>query len=72
MASEVSLAEYAGRPRNGKGWIDSLPDDVFNQVWDGRHTRTIGKEMAAAWLRKLGYDEATASKIETILVRERR
>jgi hypothetical protein len=72
MASEVSLADYAGRPKNGKGWVDDLPDDVFNQVWDGRHTGNIGKHKVAEWLRKLGYHGATASKVETILVRERR
>jgi len=73
MASEISLADYAGsRYGAGKGWVDDLPDDIFNQVWDGRHVAHVGKEKTAAWLRSLGYNDATASKVETILVRERR
>jgi hypothetical protein len=72
MASELSLADYASRPKNGRGWVDDLPDDIFNQIWDARHTGHIGKEMTAGWLRMLGYDGATAGRVETILVRERR
>ena len=72
MASELSLADYAGRPRSGRGWIDGLPDDVFNQVWDARHGGNIGKDMAAAWLGTVGYDDATGANVETILTRERR
>jgi hypothetical protein len=72
MASDISLADFANRPRNGRGWVDDLPDDVFNQVWDGRHVAHVGAEKTAAWLRSLGYNDATASKVETILVRERR
>ena len=72
MASEVSLADCAGRPKNGRAWVDDLPDEVFNQVWDGRHVGNIGKETAAAWLRTLGFDGASAGKVETIMARERR
>ena len=55
MASDVSLADFANRPKNGKAWIDDLPDEIFNQIWDARHTGNIGKETSAAWLRALGY-----------------
>lgn len=72
MASEVSLVNYASRTRQGKAWVDSLPDEVFNQVWDGRHGGTVGKSMAASWLRSLGYDDASVGKVETVLTRERR
>ena len=72
MASELSLADYAGRPKNGRAWIDDLPDDVFNQVWDGRHLGRVGKETAASWLRSLGYVDVSPGKVETILCRERR
>jgi len=72
MASEVSLADYAVSPKNGKAWVDDLPDDVFNQVWDGRHQGKVGKDTAAAWLRTLGFVDVTPGKVETILCRERR
>ena len=72
MASELSLADYAGRPQSGSAWIDDRPDDVFPQVWDGRHVGNIGKETAAAWLRTLGFDGASPGKVETIMARERR
>ena len=72
MASDISLADFADRPKNGKAWIDDLPDDVFNQIWDGRHGGRIGKEMAAAWLRSLGYMDVTAGRVEMVMTRERR
>ena len=72
MASDISLADFANRPKNGKAWIDDLPDDIFNQVWDGRHSGNIGKETAAAWLRRLGYEDVTAGRVETVMTRERR
>ena len=71
MASKPSLADYADRPKNGRAWIDDLPDDVFNQVWDGRHSGAIGKDTTTAWLKSLGFD-ASPGKVETILSRERR
>ena len=71
MASDISLADFANRPKNGKAWIDDLPDDVFNQICDGRHNG-IGKEMAASWLRSLGYMDVTAGRVETVMTRERR
>lgn len=72
MASELSLAEYANRSKRGKGWIDDLPDDVFNQVWDGRHSGMYGKDTIAAWLRAQGYTDVTPGRVETIMARERR
>ena len=72
MASDISLADFADRPKNGKAWIDDLPDDIFNQIWDGAHGGRIGKEMAAAWLRSLGYADVTAGRVRTVMTRERR
>jgi len=72
VASDISLADFADRPKNGRAWVDDLPDDVFNQVWDARHKGNIGKETAAAWLRLSGFDGASAGRVETILCRERR
>ena len=72
MASDVSLADFANRPKTGRAWIDDLPDEIFNQIWDGRHYGGIGKEKAAAWLRTLGYTDVTAGRVETVLTRERR
>ena len=72
MASDISLADFADRPKNGKAWVDDLPDDIFNQVWVGRHGGMIGKEKIAAWLRMLGYADVTAGRVETVITRERR
>ena len=72
MASDISLADFADRPKNGRAWIDDLPDDIFNQVWDGRHSGTVGKDTTTAWLRTLGYEDVTAGRVETVLARERR
>ena len=72
MASDISLADFADRPKNGKAWIDDLPDEIFNQIWDARHTGNIGKETSAAWLRALGYGDVTAGRVETVMARERR
>ena len=35
MASEQSLKDFASL-RDGKvgAWVDTLPDDIFNQAWD--------------------------------------
>jgi hypothetical protein len=72
MASDMLLADFANRPQNGRAWIDDLPDEIFNQVWDGRHNRTVGKDTTAAWLRTLGYEDVTPGRVETVMARERR
>ena len=75
MASNVeskTLVEFASARREFHAWVDELPDDVFNQIWDGAHGGRIGKEMAAAWLRSLGYADVTAGRVQTVMTRERR
>ena len=72
MASDISLADFADRPQSGKAWIDDLPDDVFNQVWDARHTGSVGKQTVALWLQNIGYTDATCGRVETVLSRARR
>lgn len=72
MASDISLADFANRPQSGKAWVDDLPDDVYNQVWDARHSGSIGKQTVALWLRSIGFDDATEGRVETVLTRERR
>ena len=72
VASDISLADFANRPKNGKAWIDDLPDDVFNQIWDARHEGTVGKELIANWLHSIGYADATPGRVETVMFRGRR
>jgi len=73
MASNISLADFANRPRGGRAWVDDLPDDVFNQLWDAMHSDTgIGKDTATSWLKTLGYDDVTTGRVGTVMSRERR
>ena len=73
MASDVSLADFANRPRGGRAWADDLPDDVFNQIWDALHsTSGIGKVTVAKWLRALGYEDATQGRVDAVMSRGRR
>ena len=69
VASNISLADFANRP---KEWVDDLPDDVFNQVWDARHGGDIGKQCVSTWLQSIGYTDATPGRVETVQFRERR
>jgi hypothetical protein len=73
MASNISLVDFANRPRSGRGWVDDLPDDVFNELWDAIHGDSgIGGLMAAKWLISLGYTDASMGKVATVRDRERR
>ena len=72
VASDISLADFANRPKDVKGWVDDLPDDVFNQVWDARHGGDIGKQCVSTWLQSIGYTDATPGRVETVQFRERR
>lgn len=69
---ECDLIDFASRKRQIRAWVDELPDGIYNQVWDALHNGTVGKYMAAKWLRGLGYEEATPSKVVGVLDRERR
>ena len=74
MASEQSLEEYASS-RSGQvgAWVDSLPDEIFNQAWDALATiGGIGKTTVTKWLQPIGYTDATQGKVSAILTRERR
>ncbi len=72
MASETlqEFAESRGRKLPG-AWIDQLPDEVFNQCWDGTENG-IGKIMITKWLHSLGYDDATQGKVAALSTRDRR
>ncbi len=74
MASEQSLKDFASL-RDGKvgAWVDTLPDDIFNQAWDALAVvGGIGKVTITHWLQSIGYTDATQGKVSTILTRERR
>lgn len=69
----VSLVKFASRKRHFHGWVDDLPDKIFNQVWDAVNAEVgIGTLTISHWLRSLGYEDATASRINTVTRRERR
>ncbi len=72
MASETlqEFAESRGRKLPG-AWIDQLPDEVFNQCWDGTNNG-IGKIMMTRWLQSLGYADATQGKVAAFTTRDRR
>jgi len=72
MASDVTLEEFATRPKIHQSWVDALPDEVFNQLWDGMRSGSVGKATAALWLQSLGYEDATAGKVQSVVSRERR
>jgi hypothetical protein len=72
MASKITLEEYAKRPKTFTAWVDQLPDDEFNQLWDAMKHETCGKNCAAMWLRSLGYEDATAGRVVGVMGRERR
>ena len=72
MASDTSLEEFANRPKRMPAWADSLPDDVYNQLWDAMRSNSVGKEMACQWLKSLGYEDATPGMVRGVMNRERR
>ena len=74
MASEQSLEEYASS-RSGQvgAWVDSLPDEIFNQAWDALATiGGIGKTTVTKWLQSIGYKDATGGRVDAVLIRDRR
>ena len=73
MASR-SLEEFASDGRKLPGaWIDTLPDELYNQVWDALNTdMPIGKIIITRWLHSEGYPDATQGKIAAFLSRDRR
>jgi hypothetical protein len=74
LASEQSLKDFASL-RDGKvgAWVDTLPDDIFNQAWDALAVvGGIGKVTITHWLHSIGYTDATQGKVSAILTRERR
>ena len=64
MASKLGLteyvAQYGGRPKTA--WADTaLPDEIKQEILTNH---TVGARTIARWLRTLGYEEATESKVE--------
>ena len=83
MASDISLADFANRPKNGKAWIDDLPDEIFNRefktpVTDGsgnvRKQLRIAKKLLeeAGWQVKdrqlVKTESGEAMKFEILLI----
>jgi hypothetical protein len=63
MASKQTLEDFAGGYRRPSTmWAESeLPDDVKKQILSSNH---VGARKVVLWLRSIGFDEATESKIE--------
>tara|TARA_B100000131_G_scaffold268434_1_gene267206 strand:+ start:801 stop:1025 length:225 start_codon:yes stop_codon:yes gene_type:complete len=74
LDSKQSLEEFASSREVKVGaWVDTLPDDVFNQAWDAlSKAGGIGKVTVTHWLQSIGYVDATQGKVSAILTRERR
>ena len=76
MSKEMSLHDFLQKQTRtmSTAWIESLPDYIYNQLWDAFHDseNSIGKVTASKWLDSIGYPEATAGRIDAILIRERR
>ena len=72
MESDISLEEFANRPKIAPAWVDALPDELFNQLYDGIRSGSVGKATASLWLQSLGYADATAGKVMGVMSRARR
>ena len=76
MSEELSLKDFLEKQTRimSTAWIETLPDYIYNKLWDAFHAseNSIGKVTAAKWLHSIGYPEATAGRIDAILIRERR
>ena len=74
LDSKQSLEEFASSREVKMGaWVDTLPDDIFNQAWDAlSKAGGIGKVTITHWLQSIGFADATQGKVSTILTRERR
>ena len=62
------------KPTKKTAWIESLPDEIFNEVWDAMHDveNTVGKTTIAKWLQSIGYKDATGGRVDAVLIRDRR
>ena len=62
MADVLSLEEFAAQlaSERERSWADSLPPEVQEQII----TTTQSVRTTVAWLHRLGYDEATDSKLD--------
>jgi len=71
---DSSLLEFARtRDHGGWAWHDTLPDELFNEIWDAMHLNTgVGEMTVLAWLRTQGYEDVTEGKIKGIRSAERR
>ena len=71
---DSSLTEFArSLDRGGWAWHYTLPDDLFNEIWDAMHANSgIGEMTVLAWLRDKGYVDATEGRIKKIRSAERR
>ena len=64
MADQPSLEEFAkaNPTRSGyRSWMETLPDDVLRQIDE---SGDISSSRVVAWLKTLGYAEATHSKVD--------
>lgn len=53
----------ADNPDSGPGvvaWVDTLPDDIRKQIAES----TVSAQRLVRWLRAIGYEDATLSKVD--------
>ena len=57
------------KPGNRRGrWIDTLPDDIRSEIM----ASDAGARVITGWLLGLGFDGATESKVEALLIERRK
>jgi len=60
----VSLRQFADANPTTTGyrsWCDKLPEDIQRQILD---TTDVSSQQIVAWLRSLGWEDATYSKVD--------
>lgn len=74
MEPDTPLMEFVKtRQRGGWAWHTQLDDETYNQIWDALNNKTgVGELTVVAWLKSLGYADATEGKIKTIRFASRR
>jgi len=76
MSEELSLKDFLEQQTRttSTAWVETLPDDIFNQLWDAFHDSDfpVGKVTAAKWLHSIGYKDATGGRLDAMFIRERR
>lgn len=70
-ANRPRLDDYQKQHKSGNRtgrWIDTLPDDIRSEIM----ASDAGARVITGWLLGLGFDGATESKVEALLIERRK